>query len=255
MVDSYKSPFENGYDPIDEIDLRINQLAKLEEKHPEDKPTLEGIIITLQHNKELIAQNPVTHYPSIVSRDHDVKKILRRRRKGQVDDNIYVVRLDIDHFKRFNDRYGHEAGDEVLRITTQVLEETIRDTDFMREIKDNPPRAYHIHGEEKEIIFAAPDDNTAFKVAKRYRDNVKKLSYKRTNGKYTVTESVGITRWYVDKESFEKAIVRADKMVYTAKFLGRNRVASDFGFRNYMLRLKEHFFPQKGRPSQQVRQT
>jgi diguanylate cyclase (GGDEF)-like protein len=114
-----------------------------------------------------------------------------------------VVMLDLDHFKRFNDRYGHPAGDKVLRLTAQVLQRSTRVTDTVA----------RYGGEEFALCLegCAPEDARAL------------LERLRTDIPANMTFSAGVTGTR-GAESASAVLERADKALYAAKRAGRNRV-------------------------------
>lgn len=122
---------------------------------------------------------------------------------------LCVLMLDFDHFKRINDEYGHQAGDNVLKASADSLNDCSRKTDFIG----------RIGGEEFVIVLPNTDYETALILAERYRDRIEKTS---ADG-IQFTCSIGVADLQHD-EQLEKLLQRADQALYAAKNSGRNTV-------------------------------
>lgn len=128
-----------------------------------------------------------------------------------------VVMIDIDHFKSFNDRYGHDIGDLVLRTVSRVLNQV-----------GSGGKAYRFGGEEFTVVFAGKTPEEVRPVMDELRKKVEEtdLSFKH-EGKETstkVTVSMGVACKNKDNRSPEEVIKAADQALYQAKEGGRNRV-------------------------------
>ena len=215
------------YDPLEEIEFRIAQLKAISPHDAKEGFMLEDIVNTLEKNKKLLSENPVTEYSGKIKRDHDVSQIKMawQRRPAGSNDRIYVIKLDIDYFGDINKKHGEDKGDDVLKVSTEVLDEAI--TDILKETVRAADyivgRGYHLHGEEKEVILFAPDEESARKAAERYRAKIEEESEKRFG--FKVTESIGISQWGVDAEPYGAAAKRADRNMQIAKAVyGRNYI-------------------------------
>ncbi len=135
------------------------------------------------------------------------QEIARGSRFGAI---FSLIMLDLDHFKIFNDNYGHLAGDEVLRKIGRCIEASIRSVDM----------AFRYGGEEFTIILPETRLDDAYKVAERIR---KTIEAKASAGTMPVTASLGISSWPVDGMTKEDIVSRADAALYQAKQMGRNR--------------------------------
>jgi diguanylate cyclase (GGDEF)-like protein len=120
------------------------------------------------------------------------------------------VLLDIDHFKKVNDTYGHDTGDFVLRKITELIRENARISDILA----------RYGGEEFVIILPETDVEGASKQIERMREIIEKTPF---DGVGNITISAGITS-YKGGDSCQSMITRADKALYLAKEEGRNRV-------------------------------
>ena len=118
--------------------------------------------------------------------------------------------IDIDHFKRINDSFGHLFGDEVLLRLGNLLRQTFRDSD----------RLFRFGGEEFVVILNAPDRALAEAGFERFRAAVEKHEFPQVG---TVTCSIGFSA-VSEKDVPIDAVGRADKAMYFAKKCGRNRV-------------------------------
>ena len=123
--------------------------------------------------------------------------------------------LDIDHFKRINDGYGHAAGDTVLRELGRRLRESCRTTDLVA----------RYGGEEFCVAFAAANLDEAVAQANRVRLALLVTPVTLASGPLSVTASAGVTV-LGDGESVATALQRADAALYRAKAAGRNRTES-----------------------------
>jgi diguanylate cyclase (GGDEF)-like protein len=135
------------------------------------------------------------------------QEIARGSRFGAI---FSLIMLDLDHFKTFNDNYGHLAGDEVLRRIGRCIEASIRGVDM----------AFRYGGEEFTVILPETRLDDAYKVAERMR---KTIEVKASPGTMPVTASLGISSWPVDGMTKEDIVSRADAALYQAKLMGRNR--------------------------------
>ena len=130
--------------------------------------------------------------------------------------STFVAMIDIDHFKRVNDTFGHDFGDEVIRQVAKELNEIIKGSLRAEDI------AGRWGGEEFVIIFDAPDSIAAMRAMRRLRMNVKSHTFKArdTSGAehfFIKTISVGLAEFYSDSDTFEMAQKRADLALYEAK--------------------------------------
>ena len=128
-----------------------------------------------------------------------------------------LIILDIDFFKKFNDTFGHQAGDAVLRQVAQTLKKNVRSSDIV----------CRYGGEEMSIILANTDYETAVSTAKKICDRVSAYDFKLPSGKdTTVTISLGVSTYPQDGQTPSELIDAADKHLYIAKNSGRNRVGN-----------------------------
>jgi diguanylate cyclase (GGDEF)-like protein len=128
---------------------------------------------------------------------------------------IAVIMTDVDHFKHFNDTYGHLAGDKVLMRIAEIFLETIRKGDI----------AGRFGGEEFVLVLAQCSRENARLVANRVRQRVEALSIMEDGHELKVTISLGVR--HVSKDTWadvESIIGQADKALYKSKEAGRNRV-------------------------------
>ena len=132
------------------------------------------------------------------------------KRKGKP---FTFLMMDIDHFKKINDTYGHSVGDKVLKAMASVIRKTLREYDEL----------FRYGGEEIAAILPETKIEEGVKVAERIRKAVSSVNFVTRSGKFTVTISIGATE--VKEGDTEDSIVeRADKALYRAKNKGRNRV-------------------------------
>lgn len=141
--------------------------------------------------------------------DHVLNNMIRSN-----PSNLYLLIYDIDFFKKFNDTYGHRFGDVVLIETARTVQKALRDSDFLA----------RYGGEEFVVLFEAPNDEIALKIAERVRQSVEKMQvYNEEIGQnVSVTISIGVGR-YVEGWTAEQFVEQVDKCLYESKALGRNR--------------------------------
>ncbi|CCQ12643.1 hypothetical protein PALB_35830 [Pseudoalteromonas luteoviolacea B = ATCC 29581] len=138
------------------------------------------------------------------------KEISRHLRSGEP---LSIIMIDIDHFKRINDMYGHEIGDVVLKQFSDCCAKALRVEDCLS----------RLGGEEFLIILPATNIEDAVMVAERLRTEVKKLVVEHGPLSLNVTASFGVCEVDLQKP-FSKALKRVDEAVYLAKDAGRNCV-------------------------------
>ncbi|HNW35214.1 MAG TPA: GGDEF domain-containing protein, partial [Candidatus Ozemobacteraceae bacterium] len=127
---------------------------------------------------------------------------------------ISLILLDIDHFKKFNDTWGHQVGDLVLQETAQRIIESIRAVDT--------PGRYG--GEEMVVILPQTGPKDALMVSERIRTSIANAVYKSGGQELKVTVSIGVTSLSGRTVTLEGFIEECDKALYKAKDAGRNRV-------------------------------
>ncbi|MBN1871720.1 MAG: diguanylate cyclase [Candidatus Omnitrophica bacterium] len=133
--------------------------------------------------------------------------------KSEVRKQFCIVMTDIDHFKHFNDTYGHRVGDLVLRKVSDVLKNTVRSSDVVA----------RYGGEEMIVLLGGADLKGGLNVAEELRKRVESQEIADGKNVYKVTISVGVAN-FNSKDNEESIIQRADEGLYKAKNSGRNRV-------------------------------
>ncbi|HEX5373552.1 MAG TPA: GGDEF domain-containing protein [Aquabacterium sp.] len=139
-----------------------------------------------------------------------------RRGSGQA---VALLLVDVDHFKAFNDHYGHPAGDECLRYVARALQDQVTGRDGL---------VARWGGEEFAVVLAGKDADQAMSVARHITQTIQGLGlrHERSGTAATVTVSVGvaIATPAADQALSGDLLARADAALYEAKRLGRNRV-------------------------------
>ena len=151
--------------------------------------------------------------------------MLARGTKESVENNtpLSLLIVDVDHFKKFNDNFGHQVGDQVLKLLGAILKNNVKGQDT----------AARYGGEEFAVILPNTTLDNALKLAETIRVQVAgKSIVQRNSGEKLgqITVSIGAAQ-FVRDEPMEQVIQRADQALYCAKGMGRNRVISDLDVR------------------------
>jgi len=162
--------------------------------------------------REESVTDPLTKLPN--------RRGLKARLEQMAEENgglegIGIILCDIDHFKAVNDRYGHHAGDIILKKTGGFLAEQARPFGF----------AARLGGEEFAIIVRADATNALEVLAENICMAMRHIAHAYTGKPIKITASFGVTI-IAEGESFQQACARADKALYVAKHGGRNQVVN-----------------------------
>jgi len=137
---------------------------------------------------------------------------LKRSKRTQQDFCLMI--LDLDHFKRVNDTYGHAMGDKVLFQVAQTFQKNIRETDL----------AGRLGGEEFFILLPDTKLDEAWTLAERIRKAVESINMAQNGDCFSITTCIGLTQVNHKEQSISDMLLRADDALYLAKNNGRNRV-------------------------------
>lgn len=134
-------------------------------------------------------------------------------RANRMDRTVSVVMLDLDHFKHFNDTFGHQVGDILLKEVAVVIKSRVRAGDL----------ACRYGGEEFSLILAEVDAEGAYKCVESIRESIKHLSlHHRGQTLGTITVSAGVATFPAHGNNSEDLIRCADEALYRAKNSGRD---------------------------------
>lgn len=192
------------------------QSNQLEEMLQQSNAAMEELRRDLEHVRREAMTDGLTGLANRKSFDSEFDRIFQDSEKSK--QSFTLLMLDIDHFKSFNDNFGHQVGDQVLRLVARTLKDSIKGKDF----------AARYGGEEFAIILPDTDLAGAVIVGNALRKAVaSKDVINRSTGKVLgrITMSVGVAEYIADK-TVEDIIERADAALYSAKHNGRNQVAS-----------------------------
>jgi diguanylate cyclase (GGDEF)-like protein len=137
-------------------------------------------------------------------------------RATRYDRPLSVIFLDVDHFKEYNDQFGHQGGDMVLKQISRILTNEIRKTDI----------AARYGGEEFVLVLPETSKENAFTVAEKIRKTVQEsiVNDVADQGPTTITISAGVASYMDDGTDAHQLIAKADEAVYAVKNDGRNAV-------------------------------
>jgi len=170
-----------------------------------------------QHLQELASNDELTG----IANRRRFDEVLAREwaRSGRANHPLALIMLDVDHFKNFNDHYGHQAGDECLRKVASELRKSARRPGDL---------AARYGGEEFAVIAADMDADTAMRLAETLRESIAALALPHAQSPLkVVTISVGVAVLTPgDGNKAEALLGMADQALYRAKRDGRNRVES-----------------------------
>ncbi|WP_122465699.1 MULTISPECIES: GGDEF domain-containing protein [Brevundimonas] len=213
--------------PANQLKKVVKSLATATSKAQREAATLEGRleastreVSKLREHLEQVRRDAMTDaLTNLANRkafDEELERLCAEAQAGGTTVTLAVV--DIDHFKSFNDTWGHQTGDQVLRYVGSVLARLA-----------NPPRvAARYGGEEFAVIFPGEDAASVTEALNVFREEVAGKSLKRrsTNDDLgAVTLSVGVAQ-RAPSEAASNLFDRADKALYVAKRGGRNRVVN-----------------------------
>ncbi|WP_425998885.1 PleD family two-component system response regulator [Caulobacter sp. DWR1-3-2b1] len=195
--------------PIDPQELSARVKTQIQRKRYTDY-----LRNNLDHSLELAVTDQLTGLHNRRYMTGQLDSLVQRATLG--GDPVAALLIDIDHFKKINDTFGHDVGDEVLREFAVRLASNVRAIDL--------PCRYG--GEEFTVIMPDTQLADAMRIAERIRMHVSGSPFRVAQGKelLTVTISIGVSATLGEKDSPEALLKRADEGVYEAKASGRNAV-------------------------------
>jgi diguanylate cyclase (GGDEF)-like protein len=203
----------------DELGMRLTSALRVTKLHRR---------LALQNNEleklnrmlfEQSHKDPLTTLGNRLRMREDLEALhARAKRYGH---NYAAILCDVDHFKAYNDRHGHLAGDEVLQQVSGAISSSLRGADT----------AYRYGGEEFLIMLPEQDVEAATAVADRLRRAIEDLGipHEANEGADVVTISAGVAALSIPGEDPDHLLREADEALYAAKQSGRNRVSTAAG--------------------------
>jgi diguanylate cyclase len=202
---------------LSELGKAVTRATQLEARFAESTRELDTIRDSLSKSEQRAKTDALTGLPN----RHALDEFFRIAQIAAMEkgEPLSVLLIDIDHFKKFNDNFGHGVGDQVLRLMANVLRERVRENDL--------PARYG--GEELIAVLPGADLATCSAVAERIRSRVAECSITRRSTKEAlpgITVSIGVGQFQFG-ESMADLIERCDRALYLAKRNGRNRVVTE----------------------------
>lgn len=165
----------------------------------------------LENLKLLSLEDPLTGVGNRRAMEVELKHC--QAQSERLHNSFAIALLDIDFFKKFNDHYGHQAGDEALRLVAQSTKSALRDSD----------RFFRYGGEEFLILMPSTSPEEALICAERVREHIESLAIENANTERGIlTVSLGILS--AEGVEWKVMLKQADKALYQAKEQGRNKV-------------------------------
>ena len=174
----------------------------------------------IEINRELSIRDPLTNAYNRRFLDEILIKEFKKAERHQ--SKLSIIMLDIDNFKKFNDTYGHRAGDMALLHLSKIIQENIRASDIFA----------RYGGEEFVIVLPDTAKNNAIEIAERLRETLSNRIFyadlhdspDSTAYRYVITASFGVATFDDDAKTLEELMKIADMRLYKAKELGKNKV-------------------------------
>lgn len=164
----------------------------------------------LETHRQKALHDPLTELPNREAYNERASaEVQRWQRYGRP---LTIAIFDIDHFKRINDTYGHQAGDRVIKVIGRSIAKRLREVDFF----------CRYGGEEFVALMPETDGATALAVLETVRDAIANAAFNYKDQPMSITVSVGLSEFKTN-DTLESAFERADQALYTAKSNGRNR--------------------------------
>lgn len=180
-----------------------NQLTSLEKETSEFKHRL-------IEQKYQSHHDPLTQIPNRTA--YNERADLEFRRWKRHKNSLCIAVIDVDHFKKINDSYGHPAGDKTLQVIAQNIHRCLRSTDFLA----------RWGGEEFVALFPQTSLEELKKPLETIRSQVERIPFKFKEKRVSITVSIGATM-LLESDDINTAFERADKALYEAKNAGRNQ--------------------------------
>ena len=179
-----------------------------------DETEQQGIIKEIEKLKDLALNDPLTNLPN----RRYIESFLRSKMNEYFTLGIPfgVAFMDIDKFKDFNDNYGHDVGDEVLKMVAKTFRGVVRSNDLIG----------RWGGEEFLAAFSGVDLDDLCNVSEKLRALIERASLKKGEESLKVTISIGSTL-FQPEDTIDTVINRADALLYKSKSEGRNKVTCE----------------------------
>jgi diguanylate cyclase len=190
--------------------------ADLEHKIATSAREIETLRLNLGEAEQAALTDPLTNVGNRRQFDAVMRKAVDDSNALQTP--LSLIMGDIDHFKRVNDSFGHQVGDDIIKLFVGVIAKSVRETDTVA----------RYGGEEFAIILPKADEETAISIAERIRTRFagKNISLRGSNRPVgRLSASFGVAQLRPGEEA-EHLLERADRKLYEAKASGRNRVAA-----------------------------
>ncbi|MFT6917518.1 MAG: diguanylate cyclase (GGDEF)-like protein [Cognaticolwellia sp.] len=168
------------------------------------------------NNAQLYKRATTDHLTKLYTRSYIDKRIAQEIQRAQSHQTPFnILLIDLDNFKKVNDRYGHTGGDHALQTFAKIIESQIRDCD----------RACRFGGEEFLVVLPGTDHNSAKLCAERIRQATEQAEIKKEDRIIKITVSIGISSYKIAQGSNAILLLEeADQALYQAKEQGRNSV-------------------------------
>jgi len=206
--------FEQGANDYVTKPVHALELLARVKTHLSLRQSQKDLRMAYQQIEQLALLDPLTEVANRRALGHYAETEFKRAdRYGAV---FAVMMVDLDHFKTVNDTYGHQTGDECLKLIAHTLKANLRDVDHVG----------RFGGEEFMVILPETNIDQALVLGERLRHQVVHLCPKINQRVVNLSISVGISIYHKADKSVQEILQRADQALYQAKSAGRNRVCS-----------------------------
>ncbi len=190
------------------------EIAVMSERMTDMESEAEALRSRIDDERSQAKTDALTGIPNRLAWEERLEQEIARFKRFATP--LVIVMWDVDHFKGVNDRFGHKAGDKVLRTIAHVLADNVRETDFVA----------RYGGEEFVQLITGTSLEECLPVVEKLRAGIEDTAFHFRDERVTITASCGLTA-FRDNDTADGCFERADKALYRAKDSGRNRCVSD----------------------------